>query len=179
MMLRTDRLLIRHPVEADRRRFVELFTSESFMVFGGCLDVQSANARFDHMVDMVGLVPYAKQPVVDRASGTIVGYTGVDSVNFEGMHRLEWGWRLVEGARGSGVATEAVTALLSFADTVDTGEMLCLIDPANVASRRVADRVGFSWWKRVDWDDDPNAPTDALVRPIGVGGPPLQAPRPV
>lgn len=39
------------------------------------------------------------------------------------------------------MATEAVSALLSFADEADDGEMLCLMDPGNVASRRVADKA--------------------------------------
>jgi hypothetical protein len=61
------------------------------------------------------------------------------------------------------------------ADHQDDGEMLCLISPDNHASRRVADKVGFRWWRRIEWADDPAAPTDALLRPIGAGGPPLLA----
>ena len=65
----TDRLVIRPPVEDDRRRFVELFTDETFTVFStGVHDVDSANARFDRMLALAGLVPYAKQPVIEKAS---------------------------------------------------------------------------------------------------------------
>ena len=66
--------------------------------------------------------------------------------------------------------------LLALADESDNGEMLCLIDPNNVASRRVADRVGFRWLWRVDWMGDLSDPTDVLIRPVGSGGPPLRAP---
>lgn len=175
--IETDRLTIRPPVERDRARFVELFTDEAFTVYSdGVHDIASANARFDRMLRMVGTVAYAKQPVIERSSGTIVGYTGVDSVVIDGVDRLEWGWRLMPEARGRGYATEAATALLAVADRLDDGEMLCLIDPDNEASRRVADKVGFRWWRRIDWMDDPNEPTDLLVRPIGSSGPPLRAP---
>lgn len=54
--------------------------------------------------------------------------------------------------------------------------MLCIIAADNHASRRVADKVGFRWWKRVNWEDDPTEPTDLLVRTVGAGGPPLLAP---
>jgi RimJ/RimL family protein N-acetyltransferase len=175
--IETDRLTIRPPVESDRARFVELFTDEAFTVFAdGAHDVESAHARFDRMLLMVDAVPYAKQPVVERASGTIIGYTGADSVAIDGIDRLEWGWRLAPEARGRGYATEAATALLAVADSLDDGEMLCLIDADNHASRRVADKVGFRWWRRIDWMGDPSEPTDLLVRPIGSGGPPLPAP---
>jgi len=176
MAIETDRLIVRHPVEDDRARFVELFTNEAFTVYSGVHDVASANSRFDHMLHMVSVVPYAKQPLVKRVSGTIIGYTGVDVVNFDGVDRLEWGWRLADEARGQGLATEAVSALLKFADESDNGEMLCLIDPDNRTSQRLAKKVGFRWLRRVDWMDDPTDPIDVLMRPIGSGAPPLRAP---
>lgn len=170
-------MIIRPPAKRDRARFVELFTDEAFTVFSdGVHDVESANRRFDLMLLLAEAVPYAKQPVIERTSGVIVGYTGVGTVLLDGVNRLEWGWRLVPGARGHGYATEATAALLSLADKFDDGEMLCLIDIDNQPSRRVADKVGFKWWRRIEWPDDPNDVTDALVRPVGSGGPPLTVP---
>ncbi len=177
VQIETDRLIIRLPVEGDRARFVELFTDPAFTVFAdGPHDVESANVRFDQMLRMGDAVPYAKQPVIARASGTIVGYTGAGSVVLDGVDRLEWGWRLVPEARGRGYATEATRALLAEADRHDDGEMLCLVAPDNHASRAVADKVGFRWWRRIEWTEAPDDPTDALVRRIGSGGPPLLAP---
>ena len=175
--IETDRLTVRAAVESDRARFVELFTDEAFTVFSdGVHDVESANARFDRMLSLVALVPYAKQPVVVRASGTIVGYTGVGTVSIEGMDRLEWGWRLAPDARGHGYATEATTELLARADSHDDGDVLCIISVDNAASRRVADKVGFRWQRRIDWLGDPSDPVDLLERCIGAGGSPLLAP---
>ena len=82
----------------------------------------------------------------------------------------------MDEARGQGLATEAVTALLALADESSNGEMLCLVDPDNLASRRVADKVGFRWLRRVDWMQDPTDPTNVMIRSIGSGGPPLPAP---
>jgi len=176
-LIETDRLTIRLPVEGDRARLVELFTDPAFTVFAdGPHDVESANARFDHMLLMADAIPYAKQPVIVRESGIVVGYTGADSVVLDGVDRLEWGWRLAPEARGRGYATEAASALLAVADRHDDGEMLCLIAPDNHASRGVADKVGFRWWRRIEWMDDPTEPIDLLVRSVGTGGPPLLAP---
>jgi RimJ/RimL family protein N-acetyltransferase len=173
----TDRLTIRAPVENDRQRFVELFTDDAFIVSShGMHDVGSANARFDRMLALADSVPYAKQPVIDRATGIIVGYSGVGAVVFEGVDRLEWGWRFVPEARGRGYATEATLALLEVADACDNGEVLCSIAVDNLLSRRVADKVGFRWWKRFNWPDEPTAPTDLLTRSVGFGGPALLAP---
>ncbi|MBZ2197701.1 GNAT family N-acetyltransferase [Occultella gossypii] len=175
--IETGRLTIRPPVEEDRDSFVAMFTDEAFTVFSdGVHDVASANARFDGMLLLADAVPYAKQPVIERATAAIVGYTGVGTAVVDGLDRLEWGWRFVPEARGRGYATEATTALLAVADRFTDGELLCLIDPRNAASRRVADKVGFRWWKRIDWMDDPAEPTDLLIRTVGAGGPPLLTP---
>jgi RimJ/RimL family protein N-acetyltransferase len=71
------------------------------------LSADEANRRFDHMVAMCKTVAFAKQPVVERATGAVVGYTGVDWFDFDGAARLEWGYRLVPACRGLGYATEA------------------------------------------------------------------------
>jgi len=154
-----------------------LFTDEAFTVFSdGVHDLESANARFDRMLAVASVLPYAKQAVIETVTGRIVGYTGVGTVVFDGIERLEWGWRFVPDARGRGYATEATTALLAVADDHDDGQVLCIIAADNDPSRRVADKVGFRWWRSVNWRDDPTAPTDLLVRSVGAGGPPLVAP---
>ena len=112
--IETDRLTIRPVVETDRARFLELFTDEAFTVFSdGVHDIESANLRFDRMLSLVDVVPFAKQPVIVRATGMIVGYTGVGTFMIDGVDRLEWGWRLAPDARGQGYATGATTALLA------------------------------------------------------------------
>lgn len=176
MVLRTERLVLRPPEEADRERFVELFMNDSFMVFSGALNARPASARFDEMLEIAAVVPFAKQPIVERESGNIIGYAGVGNISFEGVERLEWGWRLISEARGKGYATEAVAALLEHADDCANGEMLCLIAPENVSSRRVADKIGFRWQQQWHWDGNPDGPVDVLVRQIGAGGEPLRLP---
>jgi RimJ/RimL family protein N-acetyltransferase len=75
----TSRLEVRPPVEADRRRFVELMCDDEFMVFfDGARTAGQAHQWFDHMLAVCDEVPFGKQPVIERASGLIVGYVGVD-----------------------------------------------------------------------------------------------------
>ena len=91
----TSRLEVRAPCESDRTRFVELFLSDDFMVFSGrARSVVAAHARFDHMHAMCEVIGFAKQPIIERASGIIVGYTGVDHFTLEGEPRrsgaIDW-----------------------------------------------------------------------------------------
>jgi hypothetical protein len=81
----TARLEVRPPREADRVRCIELFRNGAFMIFSTqALTEEAANSRFDHMLAMCEIIPFSKQPIVERASGIVVGYTGVDYFTFEG-----------------------------------------------------------------------------------------------
>jgi RimJ/RimL family protein N-acetyltransferase len=151
----TSRLEVRPPRALDRARFVELFCNDDFMIFSGrALTQKAAHVRFDHMLAMCEVVPFAKQPIVERASDIVVGYTGVDHFTFEGEVRLEWGYRLVPESRGLGYATEASQALLARARETFSGELLAIIDPANHASQNVCRKLGFAFLKQAFADED-------------------------
>lgn len=152
-MLETDRLLLRPPVEADRPVFVDFFGRDDFMAYsGGTLSTASADARFDLMVETARQVPFAKQPVIERSSGRTLGYSGVARFEFEGVQRLEFGYRLIPEARGLGYGTEAGHALLRLAADSFEGELLAMIDPTNIPSQRVAEKLGFHFWKMATVD---------------------------
>jgi RimJ/RimL family protein N-acetyltransferase len=149
-VITTARLLVRPAQEADRDRFVELFSNEDFMVYypGGALTQDAARRRFDHMVAVCDAVPFGKQPVIELSSGAVVGYTGVDYITFEDKTWLEWGYRLAPECRGLGYATEASQALLAKAHQTYADELLAIIDPDNLASQNVCRKLGFTFWKQ-------------------------------
>jgi RimJ/RimL family protein N-acetyltransferase len=145
------RVEVRLPVEADRDRFVALFGDDEFMVFSdGTLTDAGAHARFDRMLANAAELPFAKQPVIERSTGRVVGYAGVDRIDLEGREWLEFGYRLVPDARGKGYATEASLAVLARGAGSYRGEILAIIDPANEASQAVAGKLGFRYWKRAE-----------------------------
>lgn len=81
--------------------------------------------------------------IVERDTGQIVGGSG--------LHRINWTYRLFEigywvraDAVGKGYATETVQLLARLAfDELDANRVELAIDTTNVASLRVADRLGF------------------------------------
>ena len=151
----TERLLVRPPRETDRSRFIELFCDDDFMVFyPSVLSEEQASDHFDHMLAVCETIPFGKQPVVELSSGSVVGYTGVDYIDFEGKTWLEWGYRLVPETRGRGYATEASRALLCKARQTYAGELLAIIAPENLASQNVCRKLGFTFWKQAPVDGD-------------------------
>ena len=56
---------------------------------------------------------------------------------------------------GQGLATEAARAIVDHAfQTLRPPRLICLFDPQNVASRRVAERVGFTYDRDVLLDGE-------------------------
>jgi RimJ/RimL family protein N-acetyltransferase len=115
------------------------------MVFtgSGALGKDAANLRFDRMLALSAEVPFCKQAIVEIATGTAIGYVGVDYFEFRGEQRLEFGYRLIAEFRGHGFATEAALAILELARETWHGQLLAFIDPQNHASRNVLSKLGF------------------------------------
>lgn len=84
---------------------------------------------------------------MEWASGRFVGNGGL--AQFErGIEELEGfpeaGWAFTPDAWGKGYATEAMTAILKWADGQELGEIRCIIDTGNAASHNVAGKLGFT-----------------------------------
>jgi RimJ/RimL family protein N-acetyltransferase len=84
---------------------------------------------------------------LERESGRFVGNGGL--AQFErGIAALEdlpeAGWAFTPDAWGKGYATEAMTAILDWADAHALGEIRCIIDTGNTASHNVARKLGFT-----------------------------------
>jgi RimJ/RimL family protein N-acetyltransferase len=74
----------------------------------------------------------------------------------------EIGWVLASHAHGKGIATEAVRAAIAWGDRmIDAPRTVCMIDPENIASLRVASKGGYEIFERGQFND---APTVFLQR---------------
>jgi RimJ/RimL family protein N-acetyltransferase len=84
----------------------------------------------------------------DRATGEYLGEGGLLDARrgIAGLRGIpEAGWALVPEACGRGIATEAMRAVLDWADVqLATDRIGCIIDPGNAPSLRVATKLGFT-----------------------------------
>jgi RimJ/RimL family protein N-acetyltransferase len=89
----------------------------------------------------------------ERESGRYVGEIGFADFKRELEPSIkgipEAGWALAPGAHGKGYATEALLAAVSWGDArFGAARTVCLIDPSNLASIRVAEKCGYRWTQR-------------------------------
>ncbi|MDB4966166.1 MAG: family acetyltransferase [Myxococcales bacterium] len=118
-------------------------------------------ARLMRYVGHWALLGYGYWVVRERASGRFVGEVGLADFRRAVDPPLdgapECGWVLSPWAHGQGFATEAVSAVLAWGATrFDAGvRTVCLIDPGNVASIRVAAKCGYTELARTTYKGEP------------------------
>ena len=84
---------------------------------------------------------YGVWAVEEKSSGKVVGRIGL--YNPEGWPGFELGWTLARSSWGKGYATEGAQRALEYAFTeMKRDHVISLIEPANVASIKVAERLG-------------------------------------
>ncbi len=103
---------------------------------------------------------YGMWVIRDRQTGRFAGDVGFKQFRRDldpATQTLpEIGWVLAPWARGQGLATEAATAALSWADAgPGWPRTLCIIDPENAASLRVAAKCGFAEQARTEYKQKP------------------------
>ena len=141
-VLETERLILRPTALADFEPWCEMMADEDTARFIG--GVQSPSMAWRAVMSMAGawqLTGVAMFSVIEKATGDWVGRLGPWRPH--GWPGTEVGWSLSRKAWGKGYATEGAAAAIDYAfDTFGWDEVIHCIDPANIASRRVAERLG-------------------------------------
>lgn len=91
----------------------------------------------------------------DKSSGTYLGEGGL----LQGQRALdpgfgmtpEVGWALTPSAHGQGYAQEALGTVLGWADAEGIDRTVCLIEPDNTASVKLAGKLGFQEYDRTTY----------------------------
>lgn len=127
---------------ADFPRWAELMADpETARFIGG---VQAPAATWRAMMSMAGawsLTGVAMFSVIERETGLWLGRIGPwQPLGWPGT---EVGWSLHPDAHGKGYAMEAAVASIDYAfDVLGWTEVIHCIDPDNVPSQKLADRLG-------------------------------------
>jgi RimJ/RimL family protein N-acetyltransferase len=105
-------------------------------------------ARVLRYAGLWALLGFGYWVVRERGSGRFVGEVGFADFRRDVTPPLggapEVGWALATWAHGQGFAMEAIRAALSWGDAhLAAARTVCMIDPGNEASVRVAEKCGF------------------------------------
>jgi RimJ/RimL family protein N-acetyltransferase len=148
-ILLSSRLRLRPHVQGDYPACKTLWQHpETIRFIGGV--AQSDQEVWFRLLRYGGMWPlqgYGFWVFEDQVTGEFLGEGGLmnamrDVAGLQGIP--EAGWALMPHAGNRGIATEAMSAVLDWADAQLSAERTgCIIDPGNAASLRVADKLGY------------------------------------
>lgn len=139
--LETDRLILRVPSLDDLDRWAEMADENAARFIGGVAPKAVVWRMIMQMVGAWELTGISMFSIIEKASGKWVGRAGPwQPFAWPGT---EVGWGLHPDAWGKGYALEAAVASLNYAfDVLGWSTVIHLVNPLNVRSRRVAERLG-------------------------------------
>jgi RimJ/RimL family protein N-acetyltransferase len=160
--LETERLTLRMWRESDFEPYAKMCADPEvmrYLVSGKTYDRAEA---WRHMAFLTGhwtLRGYGHWAVEEKSTGSFVGRIGF--LNPEGWPGFEIGWTLGRQFWGKGYATEGARKALDYAfDVLDQSHVISLIHPDNLASIRVAERLG----------EKPEGSTEIMSMPVLIYG---------
>jgi RimJ/RimL family protein N-acetyltransferase len=163
--LRTERLLLRAWRDEDLEPFAALNADPEIMRYFPAVveragsDAQAARIRAGFATHGFGL-----WAVEVPGQAAFIGFVGLAVPRFEAYFTpcVEIGWRLARAHQGRGYAMEGARAALDFGFTrLELAEIVSFTVPANLASRRVMEKLGMQH-------------TDDFDHPLMPAGHPLQ-----
>ena len=145
IILETGRLILRYQQASDVDFLVDLWSDPAVTSYmGGPRDRDWLRSVFEE----TARDPYAERydlwPVVAKRTGKAVGHCGLLEKEVEGRREIELTYILASSVWGKGYATEVGQALKRYAfEELGIGRLIALIEPQNVASERVAVKIGM------------------------------------
>jgi len=163
--LETERLRLRAPCMGDWETVAAYLGSERARHIGGPYPREKAWRGFASSMGEWLLLGFGYWAVEERGTGRLVGEVGLQRpVPFP---EAELGWDLYDGHEGRGYATEAARAARDWAyGARGLTTLVSFIDPENIRSIRVAERLGC----HLDPDAWREDPEDLVYRHPGPGG---------
>jgi RimJ/RimL family protein N-acetyltransferase len=156
--LETERLELRPLTLRDLDDMTSMLgDAEALRFWGEPLDREGARHWIERNLARYEVDRFGRCAVILRATGELVGDCGLITTMVEGQSEVELGWIVRREHWGNGIATEAAARWRDFAfDTLRLERIVSMIGAENVASRRVAEKLGMKVEREAMWDNLPH-----------------------
>jgi RimJ/RimL family protein N-acetyltransferase len=145
-MLLTKRLNLRAFSLSDKETIIGLLSDMDFMVYSptGVMTRSQAERRFSSLLRAFEDSGIGKLAVIERSSGELIGYCGIESFKYENAAEVELGYRLKLSARGKGYAFEASKAVLALATQLGYQRVFAFTESDNTPSQHILIKLEFT-----------------------------------
>lgn len=149
-ILQTDRLVLRGHRPEDLPLSIAMWADPQVVahISGIVSTPEQTRQRMARYAGSWRNLGYGYWVVQSRNEGQYLGEVGFANWQRETSHDIrgipEAGWVLRTSAHGQGYATEAVSAMLDWADlNLKHEKTVCMMDPNYIETKRVAEKVGY------------------------------------
>lgn len=156
--LETERLLLRPLEPSDLDEIASLLgDAEALTFWGDALDREGARDWIQRNLARYQADGFGRCAVLLRETGELVGDCGLIRTEVEGAEEVELGWIVRRSHWGRGIATEAAAAWRDYAfGILDLERIVSMVSEANIASRRVAEKLGMAVEREAVWGGLPH-----------------------
>jgi [ribosomal protein S5]-alanine N-acetyltransferase len=156
-ILETPRLALRRLAPEDAADLYRIYGDPETMKFTGrapaSVEEERANI-LSHIAKHYDVHGVGLWPTVLKGQGEVIGRCGLMRKRIGGAEEVEIAYLLGREWWGRGLATEAAQAILRLGfESYKFRRIVAVIDPANVASIRVAKKIGMNYEKEVTYGD--------------------------
>jgi ribosomal-protein-alanine N-acetyltransferase len=153
-MIETPRLILRPLAWTDLDALAVIYSDEETRRFvGGVKDRDGTAELLNRMITSFAKDGFGMHAVVEKASGRLIGRCGFLVQEVEGAREIELAYLIAREFWGRGLATEAAATLRDWGHAHVQPRLISLIDHANHASRRLAERIGGRYERDVDYEE--------------------------
>lgn len=152
-VIETERLILRHLSMADLDALAALYADPEVRRYfpDGTRSHEQTREELEWIINVYyRRYGYGLWATIFKETGAFIGRCGLLPMEVGGRTEVEVAYLLDKNYWGRGLATEAARAIIDYAfATLPVERLICMFEPANTASRRVATKVGMTML----WDD--------------------------
>lgn len=158
LRLETDRLELRALTLDDLESLaLMLGDAEGLIHWGPPLTTEESRSWIERNLRRYEADGFGRCAVILRSTCELVGDCGLIRTVVEGRPEVELGWVVSRAHRGKGIATEAAAAWRDYGfDVLGLERIVSMVSEKNVASRRVAEKLGMTIEREAMWGDLPH-----------------------
>jgi ribosomal-protein-alanine N-acetyltransferase len=163
IILETDRLILRHLVMDDLDALFALYQDPEIRRYfpEGVLTLEETKEELIWFLNGHPRYPeLGLWATIHKETGKFIGRCGLLPWEIDGQLEVEIAYLLDKSFWHQGLATEAAQGVLAYGfENLKLSRLICLIDPDNMASQGVAQRIGMTLERKVDGIAGDNFPT--------------------
>ncbi|MCL2832213.1 MAG: GNAT family N-acetyltransferase [Treponema sp.] len=156
-ILKTKRLRLRYQENTDLDFLIKLWTDPEITKYvGGPRTKESLEKNFNETAADPQKEEYDLRYVVLKETNELIGMAGIIPKDIEGQNFYEINYYIDKNHQNIGFAAEIAAGILSHhREKAGINTFIVIIDKNNIASIKVAEKIGFRFWKTVTRSSGP------------------------